>query len=272
MSWYIKTYKTRKGIEEKVKYWVSDEGMNQKRDRKRAARREARRADGAEHILARALNQNFDEGEDLHLVLELDEKGMAKVEKRAEGYENEEKEDRILRALGQETQNFIRRLQRVEKGLKYIFVPSDLSKDRKTDRMKAARPHVHLIIRGCTLVNAREKWGLGEILVKELYNVKGDFHALAEYLLQQTRRVEGTKRYTPSRNLDKPEETEPVRVRIGGESMMRCPKGCVELYHSPYERGRNQYMRYLRPADGGTVKTVPYRRAGKDDRGDGHGR
>lgn len=272
MSWYIKTYKTRKGIEEKVKYWVSDEGMGNRRDRKRAARREARRADGAEHILARALNQNFEEGEDLHLVLELDEKGMAKVEKRAEGYDNEEKEDRILRALGQETQNFIRRLQRVEKGLKYIFVPSDLSKDRKTERMKAARPHVHLIIRGCTLVNAREKWGLGEILVKELYNVKGDFHALAEYLLQQTRRVEGTKRYTPSRNLDKPEETEPVRVRIGGESMMRCPKGCVELYHSPYERGRNQYMRYLRPLkqdeerDG---RPVPYGRG----RGDSaHGR
>ena len=115
------------------------------------------------------------------------------------------------------------------------------------------------------MVNARGKWGLGEILVKELYNVKGDFHALAEYLLQQTRRVEGTKRYTPSRNLDKPEETEPVRVRIGGESMMRCPKGCVELYHSPYERGRNQYMRYLRPATDET--TPPALRKGGGARG-----
>lgn len=248
MGWYVRTIKCRNGIEEKIKYYSPDEGMSQKRDRKRAAQREARRADGAEHILARTFNQNFEADADYHLVLELDEKGLAKVEKRSENYENEDKRDRVIRALGQEMVNFIRRLQRLEKGLKYVFVPSDLSEDKRTGEMRPARPHVHLIIRGATLANAEAKWGLGGILVKPLYNVKGDFHALAEYLLKQTRHVDGVNRYTPSRNMEKPIETEPVKVTRGGESMMRCPRGCVELYHSPYERGRNQYMRYLRPA------------------------
>ena len=250
-SWWIKTVVCRQAdgsaVEEKIKYAVSST-PREKREKKRAAKREAGRADEALHVLARALNINFLPGRDYHLILSLDETGMERVRERSAGYENEAEEDRILRALQQETVNFIRRLQRKTEKLQYVFSCSDRERDKRTGQMIPCRPHVHMIVRGSTLELAEEKWTLGAVLEKELYYVKHDLHGLAEYLLQQTRTVEGMKRYTPSRNLDKPEEKEPVQVYRGGESLMRCPRGCEEIYRSAYIRGRNQYMRYYRPA------------------------
>jgi hypothetical protein len=249
--WYIKTFRCRNGVEEKIKYSMTPRPRWSRRDMKRAARREARRADGAEHIMARGLNQNFDAGRDLHLVLELSPDGMERVEKRAAGLGHEREEDAVLKALSVEVVNFIRRVQRRTGAaeLRYYFACSDREKEPKTGELRPARPHVHLVVNAEAMEAVREKWGLGAVMEKELYTVKGDFHALAEYILQQTRHVDGMNRYTPSRNLAKAQESEPVLVTRGGESLMRCPRGCVELYHSLYQRGKNQYMRYLRPSE-----------------------
>lgn len=248
-TWWVKTVICQQAdgsrVEEKIKYAVSNT-PTEKREKKRAAKREANRADEALHIVARAMNVNFLPGRDLHCVLTLDEAGMEKVLVRSEKYENESGEDRILRSLQQETVNFIRRLQRKAEDVKYIFACSDRERGENGD-MVPCRPHVHLLIREANVELVREKWGLGAVLEKTLYYVKHDLHGLAEYILQQTRTVEGMKRYTPSRNLDKPEEKEPIQIWRGGESLMRCPRGCEEIYHSAYVRGRNQYMRYYRP-------------------------
>lgn len=248
-TWWVKTIICRQAdgsaVEEKIKYAVANT-PTEKREKKRAAKREASRADEALHVVARALNINFLPGRDYHAVLTLDDAGLAKVRERAAKYDNAAEEDRMLRALQQETVNFIRRVQRKSEGLKYIFVCADRERG-KDGEMAPCRPHVHLIVREASMELVREKWTMGTVLEKELYYVKHDLHGLAEYLLQQTRTVEGMKRYTPSRNLDKAEEKEPVQIYRGGESLMRCPRGCEEIYHSAYVRGRNQYMRYYRP-------------------------
>ena len=127
-SWWIKTIVCRQAdgsaVEEKIKYAVCNT-PTEKREKKRAAKREASRADEALHVMARALNMNFLPGRDMHCVLTLDEDGMERVRARAEKYENETEEDRIVRALQQETVKFIRRVQRKTEELRYVFVCSD---------------------------------------------------------------------------------------------------------------------------------------------------
>ena len=49
--------------------------------------------------------------QDLHLTLELDKKDLDKIKMSAATLDNEKHKDRILRALGKEAGNLMRRLQ-----------------------------------------------------------------------------------------------------------------------------------------------------------------
>ena len=264
-EWYVATIQSRNGVEEKIKYPVRILEEWDSREQSRAVRRENRRLTTSEHELARWLNNNFQPGRDVHLVLEYGPEALAALEERAGAMEGAA-EDNLFR-LGQKALgNFIRRVQRVmgSGGVRYAGCTSDRSE--RNGELRPARLHHHLIVNWEAAATCRKKWTAGAVLERELYNVKGDFHALAEYMLRQVRNVPGTHRYTVSRGLLPPIRKPPVRVTRGQESRMRVPCGCIELYSSNYERGRPQYMRYLRPT--GTLQPPPGLPTAREIRGE----
>lgn len=244
-NWYMVKWKARNGVEERTKFYVRSEKPKGERA-KRAAKKAARRSDNAERQIARLLNENFDSREDLHIVLEYTPKELALISAMAEGIESEHPADSLYIAAQKNFVNFVRRVQReMKKGgeeFRYICVTSDM--DGKTGEL--VRIHHHLICNKEAKEAVEKKWR-GFTLEKELYTIHGDFTPLAEYLIRQTRAVEGTQRYVPSRNLRQPYHTEPVLVTRYGDSEMHVPKGCIQLYRSTYTRGASQYLRYLRP-------------------------
>ena len=248
--WYTRKYICRNGIEERTKFPVriDSEKINTRKASVKV-KRSSRACDNAERQLARLLNNNFDAHKDSHIVLEYDEKGMQKVEKRAmkllETGEYESMEDCLHFAAQKEAENFIRRIQRAKGDitLLYVFITSDM--DGETGEM--VRLHHHMVINSEALEIALSKWNRGYIHVDELYAHRGDFSCLASYLLKQVRYIMNAKRYTPSRTLQQPYISEPMLVSRFGESEMKTPSGCIELYRSAYVRGNAQYLRYYRP-------------------------
>lgn len=244
-QWYMKKHICRNGIEERTKYPVRSKYTKGERAKREAAR-EARRADSSERQVARLLNENFSEKVDAHLLLEYDEKEMALIRKMAETMDGESDMDKLFKAAQQNLVNFVRRVQRANKdsGAEFLYVGITADIDGKTG--EAVRIHHHFVCNGAVKELCKKKWR-GYVMERELYTIHGDFTPLAEYLIRQVRTVPGTKRYVPSRNLRQPYSTPPVLVTRYGDSEMHVPKGCEELYRSPYKRGASQYLRYRRP-------------------------
>lgn len=249
--WYTRKYICRNGIEERTKYPVR---VYPHVRLDRAAAKAGRLADASSsREIARKLNNNFAAHRDVHLGLELNDRGMALVRQRAErlraNYPDDTTDDLVLRAVQIEGSNWVRRVQRVlppDIEFKYIIVPSDM--DGKT--RERVRPHLHVVVNCEAEELCRIKWAkMGYVAKQELFAVNGDFSPLAEYLMNQVRYIRDFKRYTPSRNLLPPRVTPPQRVTRFAESEMRVPAGCVEIYRSPYVRGSSQYLRYLRPPE-----------------------
>lgn len=243
-AWYTQKWRARNGIEERTKFFVRSDSPKGERA-KRAARKAAKRTDSAERQIARLLNENFTEKKDLHVVLEYTPEEIAVIRKRAESIEAESEIDRLYIAAQQNFVNFVRRVQRELKktGTEFSYVEVTADIDGKTG--EAVRIHHHLICNAEAKEAVKKKWR-GYVLERELYAIHGDFTPLAEYLVRQTRSIEGTQRYVPSRNLRQPYHTEPKLVSRYGESEMHVPKGCIELYRSQYVRGTSQYLRYRR--------------------------
>ena len=245
VQWYMKKHICRNGIEERTKYPVRSEYTKGERA-KREASKAARRADSSERQCARYLNENFYAKLDAHLLLEYDDKEMARIQKMAESIEADSDMDRLFKAAQQNLVNFVRRVQRMTKagGKEFLYIGVTADIDGKTG--EAVRIHHHFICNGAVKEECKKKWR-GYVMEKELYSIHGDFTPLAEYLIRQVRAVPGTKRYVPSRNLRQPYSTPPILVTRYGDSEMHVPKGCEELYRSPYIRGTSQYLRYRRP-------------------------
>lgn len=253
---YIKEIRCRNGVVERTKYFVRSSAAEGTVRAKREARKGAARADNAERQLARLLNNNFDAGKDIHVVLEYTERQIKQIAEKAEAGtgartdDTRAKRDRMFCAAQRDLANFIRRCRRecAKEGtdLKYVGATSDM--DGETG--KKARLHHHFICNAEAAEAVRKKWR-GTAWIGELYNVNGDLSALASYIIAQVRPVEGTQRYVPSRNLEQPETSEPLPL-IGNaalhmDSEMRVPKGAVLLYRSTYARGATQYIRFLEP-------------------------
>lgn len=243
-TWYTQKWMARNGVEERTKFFVRTDKPKSTRAKK-AAKKAAKRTDTAERQIARYLNENFTEKEDLHIVLEYDSEELAAIEAKALVTEGASELDRLYIAAQQNFVNFVRRVQRelkkTETEFRYIAVTADI--DGKTG--EAVRIHHHLVYNKEAKDAVEKKWR-GFCLQRELYAIHGDFTPLAEYLVRQTRSVEGTQRYVPSRNLRLPYHTEPKPVSRYGDSEMHVPKGCVELYRSQFVRGASQYLRYRR--------------------------
>lgn len=273
--WYIRKITCRNGVEERTKYPVRSDRITG-RQAKREAKKAALRNDNAERQLARLLNNNFAAQMDVHLVLEytddqlhgLAEKTEMALRARTEAHESnsahesditresnparEDAEDRdeLFREGQRDLARFVRRVRREcrKQGVELRYVGATSDMDGETG--EAVRLHQHFVCNREAAEICRAKWR-GFVWEDRLYEVNGDFSALAAYLVKQVRPVEGTQRYVPSRNLEQPDVSEPVPL-VGAaaknaESEMRLPKGCILLYRSTYVRGACQYIRYLRP-------------------------
>lgn len=245
--WLSRKVVCKNGITEKTKYPARIPDNSTKRERKKEIARASRAADNAERELARWLNNNFSEQEDLHLALTYSDAGYKRLEVRADKFTAQgiSPENALIMAAQRELENFIRRVQ-YEIGseqLRYIANTADL--DNTGERV---RLHHHVIINKSALEICRRKWArMGFVMEEELYHVNGDFTALAHYLINQVRYIPNAKRYTLSRNLTPPTVTAPVEITRYTESEISIPAGCTLLYRAPFTRGAAQYVRYIDP-------------------------
>lgn len=189
--------------------------------------------------LARALNCNMGPG-DLLLTAKFSREGLT-----AAGGD--------FAGAKEAGMKFIRRLcYRLKKqGItaKWFFVPSE----RDGETGAAVRTHVHIVITGAGF-SLRDKqlcigeepvdkiWGLGSVDVQFLRH-QADYYPLAAYLVEQGRGEADEKKWSCSRNLEKPRVTHRIVTR-GGQ--LRPPAGAMVLPGTRYdpEKGQN-IIRYL---------------------------
>ncbi len=251
--WETKTYRAGM-VGEKVKYFVPTS-----RTKKRKKTPEEKRKDNATNAVrrvARAVNENFRPG-DGWLSLEYTPERYQRVLARAAELRQRDPElserDSIWFAADHEAELLMDRARRECKKrglvLRYLFATSDTD----ADTGEPVRVHHHLIVPKDCVEIIVDKWGIEPIPgtdrlpgVKELWD-QDDYTELVEYMLKQVRYIPDAKRYTPSRNLVRPDAK---GRRVPSGARLRVPKGCKLIYASPYTGERDcQYIRYLLPPE-----------------------
>lgn len=249
--WEIRTYECG-ALGEKTKYWVPGEPPARGRKLGRSSERKQRQNENdAARRLNREIHANFSAG-DLFLGLDYGPKKYSELLRRAEARQEADRaagqepgilEDYLRKEANRELDNFIRRVKRrLPPGaeLKYIAVTSDM--DGETG--EAVRIHHHIIANRAAWQACVEAWPHGCAYAKAL-SAQKDYTPLAEYLLNQVRRLPDEKKYKPSRNLVRPQPK--CRVVWSGAEL-RVPKGCELLYRTAYSGKRaGQYIRYALP-------------------------
>ena len=252
--WVIRTYKAG-SVGEKIKFWVDARNLPKStRKLKTDARKALANEYSAVKTVARLLNANFGKGDYL-IGLDYSKAGYKKLIKSIEGYKRmgeAERMEAVRQAAEREMKLCFRRVKyalgKEEKELKQVAVTSDM--DGETG--EAVRIHHHAVINAAALDAFKSKWAWGNVSFK-VFGEQKDFMPVAEYLMNQVRRVPDAKKYTSSRNLVRPEPKDRV-VKDG--RMLTPPKGAVVIKFNDWKAGRPQYMRYRLPeaADlGGTV-------------------
>ena len=194
--------------------------------------------------LARAINCNFSHG-DLLLTPKYDEAGMERLEAWARAHQGPEQswEDAMMDAAEREAGNYMRRLTRAMKKqgverVRYILITSDM--DGKTG--EGVRLHHHLILPRVSFDEAARLWHLGTVDY-QILRAQDDYTPLAEYLMRQVRRRPNAKKYTCSRNLDKPVVSQ--RWARPGEEL-RPDRGGKLTHRNEWEPGKPQYIRFVK--------------------------
>ena len=237
----IRTYKSGRVVE-KSKFWVN-ERVTVRRGRVKgntgSAKRDAN-ARAAVKAYARVLNCNCTK-QDVLVTCKYDDAHRAL-------FSTWEEQDAL-------TEKFLRRLKYVLKkegvALRATWVHSEI--DGETGRK--VRPHVHLVLMGSGIVFRDGEWWIGEKTMTQIWGMgstyteplheQQDYTALALYLLRQARRGENVKKYSCTRNLEKPEITETVTYIDGP---VKAPAKALLLESGEYniETGCH-YIRYLAP-------------------------
>ena len=135
-----------------------------------------------------------------------------------------------------------RRRLRKRKGyseLKYLYVVES----------KRKREHVHLLINkmDLTMKELSEVWGLGRVMVSIL-EPGGDYTGLAYYITKENYKEYG-KRWSGSRNLEKPKEKVMLISKEKETKRTRVPKNYKVIedisYFSEYT-GKTKYLRAVK--------------------------
>ena len=250
--WVIRTYESG-AVGEKTKFWV--QGARPSSRNKRKEKSEIKKQEQNEYAtvkrLARLLNANFHKG-DMLLGLDYSPKGMERLEDYIAEHPfpvepgEEEHMEQLRLAADREMMLCLRRVQRelAKDGvvLRYIGVTSDMDGDTG----EAVRVHHHLVINAEARDAFVKKWAkLGGVDWSPLSGQE-DYTPVAEYLLRQVRRVPDAKKYTPSRNLVRPQPKDRV---VLSEAEIRVPKGGRLLFRNEFKPGRPQYIRYIIPEE-----------------------
>lgn len=256
-------YHAKNGVVDGSDFWIADSATPRKGKAKAStARKQEANRHQAAHILARKLNNNFEQG-DLFLTLTWADKEWRKL--RSEAYKTlpkgsrekaEVKRDAILFAAEREGKLFLRRIRESgAKDLKYFFMASDM--DGRTG--DPARVHCHVIISGEQVTQAKkelricgrtleELWPCGKAVYESLR--AGSYSALAAYLIRQARDIKNHKKYVCSRNLE-PCEYEEIELDANA-APIQAPAGAkIEEYqHDPTNPYGMVYLRYIEPEPG----------------------
>lgn len=261
----IRTYEAGL-IGEKTKFFVTGKRPEKgelSRRQKNAIRKQEQNEYSAQKRLARIINANFGNG-DILLGLDYSEEGMERILKwgREHGLavdsdDGKEKRDAIWEAAAHELEIALRRVRRrLEKQglqLKAIYCTSDM--DGKTKEEK--RVHHHLIVSAGVedaFVHAWEKYGLGGVSWSKLWENQIDRTPLAEYIIDQVRRIPDAKKYRATRDLVQPTAKNRIvytdkelQVPRGGRLIFRQQYEDKMGYRSDYQYRRPQYIRYILP-------------------------
>ena len=255
-------YHCKNGVVDGSDFWVSDSALPRRGKAKAStARKQEANRNQAAHILARKLNNNFEQG-DLFLTLTWD--GGAWQRLRSAAYRTlprgakekaEVKRDAILFEAEREGKKFIRRVREAgAQSCKYFIMASDM--DGRTG--DPARVHVHVILSGETVTQARKElricgrtleefWSFGKVEYESLRG--GSYSALAAYLIRQSRDIKNHKKYACSRNLE-PVEYEEIELDANA-APIQAPAGAkIEEYqHDPTNPYGMVYLRYIEPEE-----------------------
>lgn len=237
-------------IGEKIKYWIPGEvPPRSERKRKTDIRKQRQNENNANRRVARLIHANYPMGSGMLLLLDYSPAGICRLTDGKEyDAQDESRWDDILRAGRKELGNYIRRCRRACKKagvpLRYLAFTSDLRYDGKLQAYVHTRIHHHLIVNPAAVEICKHHWHLGGANERRMKRT-ADHTDLANYLMDQCRRVDECKKYVPSRNLRQPKESAP-RVSCSSREV-QPPKGATLLYRSPFERGRPQYIRYILP-------------------------
>lgn len=242
--WVIRTYETN-GVVEKIKFFVSGSRPTKKISRrvKSEINKREQNETSAVKNLSRAINFNFGP-DDLFVTLTYDVAGLRKIltDLPIMATDDERRELLWERANHQMTL-FLRRVKREcnEQGIELKYAGTTSDYDHKHD--KTVRVHHHLIMSAAALEIIKKKWPNGNVHTFKL-GVQEDYRYYAEYMLKQVRWVPDRKKYTPSRNLARPEPHDRIALN---DSELRVPKGAKFLYRGEMRPMRPQYLRYYFP-------------------------
>ena len=200
--------------------------------------------------LARAINCNMVPG-DLLLTAKFDPEGLEAI---GGTYDGAKKAGRKF------IDRLAYRIRKMGMVCKWFLVPSEI--DGETGEL--VRPYVHIIISGAAFTMRERKLCLGEELVDDIWGLgnvdvqflrhQDDYYPLAAYLVNQARGVPDEKKWSCSRNMEKPKVTREI-VTSGGQ--LRIPAGAIELQGTRYDPERNQnFVRYI------PKRTDPRRKVG----------
>lgn len=193
--------------------------------------------------LARIINCNFSYG-DLLLTPKYNQEGLADLERWAEEHkrEGENWEDVMLRAAQHQGELYLDRLRETLKAqgvtCKCVLITSDI--DGETGEY--VRLHHHLVIQRVGFEVARKKWKLGSVDYQILKD-QDDYTPLAVYLCKQVRRRADGKKWTATRNMEKP--TVSTRWAAAGEEL-RPDARAVLVERNQWEPGKPQYIRFVK--------------------------
>lgn len=185
--------------------------------------------------LARLLNCNF-AGGDMFLTLTYPDDRLPSSKEEAKA----------------EVRRFIRRLDRVyrkETGrkLRYVLVTAD----RSSKTGEITRLHHHIVMDAVAYELLKKHWS-GAHLRAEYLDNKGDYTAMARYMVKNAGYDRGVRTWSASQGLKNPEISAPVPVKTLGGA--RLPKGAVVMENQITEDEvsgfRAAYIRYVMPQEG----------------------
>jgi hypothetical protein len=192
--------------------------------------------------LARTINCNYGR-EDYWLTLHYDKKRMDRLLKKLEEMEMEATPDNLRDAAVSELGRCLRRVKKDMDADKTAFRYIKATADINGDTGEYVRPHHHLVVNKEAYDYIVKYWPKQEFDCKPLRDQK-DYTPMAIYIIRQVRRQPDVKKFSPSRNLKKPEIEETV---VNVRKMMKAPSGATVM-ESTYDAEKPvQYMRYIKP-------------------------